>query len=130
MNKVNMDKKKPKYKPLTIKQIDDGMRATGGFLTYTAKQLGVSYNAIYARIKRSPQLQRTQQEIQESYLDMSEHSLIKKIKAEDLGAICFFLKCKGKGRGYIEKQQLEHSQDPENPVGISINVNYIDVEEE
>ena len=96
-------KKKPKNKPLTINQIDAGMRATGGFLTYTAKKLGVTYNAIYARIQKSPQLQRTQAEIQESFLDLSEHVLIKKMKDEDLGAIIWFQKNKGRSRGYGKK---------------------------
>ena len=110
---------------LSIKEIDDGLRVTGGFVTYTAKKLGVTYQAIYARIKKSPQLQRTINEINESYLDLTEHSLIKKIKAEDLGAICFYLKCKGKSRGYIEKQQLEHSQDPNNPIVQKIEVEFV-----
>ena len=114
-----------KKKPLTIKQIDTGIRLTGGYLTMTAKKLGVTYNAIYARVQRSPQLQRTLEEIQESYLDLSEYSLMKKIKDEDLGAICFHLKCKGRGRGYIEKQQLEHSQDPENPIVQKIEVEFV-----
>ncbi len=103
-------KKKPKNKPLTIQQIDSGMRATGGFLTYTAKKLGVTYNAIYARIQKSAQLKRTQAEIQESYLDLTEHSLIKKIKDEDLGAIIWYLKCKGKDRGYREKDSGEQEE--------------------
>jgi len=118
-----MAKKRPKYKPLTIKQIDDGIRATGGFLTYTAKKLGVTYNAIYARIQKSPQLQRTQAEIQESYLDLGEHSLIKKMKDEDLGAICFFLKCKGRGRGYQEKAPENNQEDQKaQPIKVVIQV--------
>jgi len=115
-----MLKKKPKFKPLTIKQIEDGMRATGGFLTYTAKKLGVTYNAIYARIQKSPQLQRTQLEIQESYLDLSEHALIKKIKDEDLGAIIWHLKCKGKSRGYREKDSERTEEQKAQPVQVII----------
>ena len=117
-----MFKRKPKSKPLTIKQIDDGMRATGGFLTYTAKILGVTYNAIYARIQKSSQLQRTQLEIQESYLDLSEHSLVKKIKDEDLGAIIFMLKCKGKSRGYREKDQEKPDDQKAQPIQVVIQV--------
>jgi len=94
---------------LSIKEIDEGLRATGGFTTYAAKRLGVTYQAIHARIKRSPYLQRTLIEIRESYLDLTEHALIKKIKSDDLGAICFFLKCKGKERGYVERHELEHT---------------------
>ncbi len=100
-----------KKKPLTIKQIDEGIRSAGGYLTMTAKKLGVTYNAIYARIQKSSQLQRTLEEIQESYLDLSEYSLMKKIRDEDLGAICFHLKCKGKSRGYIERPPKESHEE-------------------
>ena len=75
------------------------------------KKLNVHYTTISHRIAKSEKLQRIREEIQESYLDFTESQLIKKIGKGDLGAICFYLKCKGKGRGYIEKQQIEHSTD-------------------
>ena len=106
---------------LSIKEIDKGLRATGGFTTYAAKKLGVTYQAIHARIKRSPYLQRTLLEIRESYLDLTEHALIQKIKSEDLGAICFFLKCKGKERGYTEKSALEVSGPDGGPIETKVD---------
>ena len=106
---------------LSIRQIDNALRATGGFVTYAAKKLNVTYNAIYARIQKSPQLQKTVAEIKESYLDLTEHSLIKKIKDEDLGAICFYLKCQGKTRGYVEKQQIEYSGNEKKPIHIKLS---------
>ena len=92
-------------------------------MTYAAKKLNVTYNAIYARVQKSPQLQRTLAEVQESYLDMTEHALIKKIKDEDLGAICFFLKCKGRKRGYVEKPKEENIPEQKaQPVQVVIEV--------
>ena len=85
--------------PLTIKQIEDGLRATGGFISQAAKQLGVTQQAISKRIKESEHLQAVRKEVDDSYLDLAESKLIKKINKEDLGAICFYLKCKGKHRG-------------------------------
>jgi len=98
---------------LSIGEIDAALRATGGFTTYAAKKLGVTYQAIYARIQKSPQLQRTLLEIRESYLDLSEHKLIQKIKDEDLGAIIWYLKCQGKNRGYREKESSKDSEEKE-----------------
>ena len=96
-----------KQKPLTIEQIENALRATGGFVSYAAKELNVTQSAISQRVKASPHLQKVQKEISEQYLDLAESKLLKKIKKqEDLGAICFYLKCKGKGRGYIERQEV------------------------
>ena len=98
---------------LSIGEIDKALRATGGFTTYAAKKLNVTYQAIYARIQKSPQLQRTLLEIRESYLDLSEHKLIQKIRDEDLGAIIWYLKCQGKGRGYREKDSEKNIDEKE-----------------
>lgn len=88
---------------LTIKQIEEALRANGGFVSKTAIALNVTQSNIYDRIKKSKELQKVKLEIDESFLDLAENQLIKKIKMKDLGAICFYLKCKGKGRGYVEK---------------------------
>ena len=95
---------------LTNKQISDALRANGGFVTYAASALNVSYQAIYQRIKRSPELEQVLREVQESHLDLAENELIKKVRDGDLGALCFFLKCKGKKRGYIEKAATDESE--------------------
>ena len=100
---------------LTIKQIEDGLRASGGFISQAAKKLGVTQQAISDRIRKSEQLQQARKEIDESYLDLAESKLVNKINKEDLGAICFYLKCKGKDRGYVERQEInvnaKHSLD-------------------
>lgn len=103
---------------LTIKQIEAALTATGGFVSQTAKKLGVKPNAIYERLRKSPYLKQVKAEIEESFLDLAESKLIKKMNDEDLGAICFYLKCKGKSRGYIEKQQMELSGDEKKPVQV------------
>lgn len=102
---------------LSIKQIETALRATGGFVSQTAKKLNVTQEAIYFRINKSDYLKEVKREIDESYLDLAESKLIKKLNDEDLGALCFYLKCKGKGRGYIEKPieskvELTASQEP------------------
>lgn len=108
---------------LSINEIDKALRATGGFVTYAAKKLGVTYNAVYARIQKSPQLQRTLKETKESYLDLAEHSLITLMKDGNLGALAFYLKCQGKGRGYIENPKDTAVETPQaQPTKIIIEV--------
>jgi transposase len=94
---------KQKY---TTKQIEIALRESGGFITHAAKKLGCHYETVLNYLRRSQKLRQVRREIEESYLDLGEIELLKKIKKGDLGAICFYLKCKGKNRGYIERQEI------------------------
>ena len=97
----------PKY--ITIKEIEIALRTTMGFQTQAAELLGISQQAISKRIKASPHLQTVIKEIREKELDHAEFNLQKLIKAGNFQAICFYLKCQGKNRGYVERieQQVE-----------------------
>jgi hypothetical protein len=109
---------------LSIDQIADGLRATGGFISQAAKKLNVTQGAISKRIGQSVKLQKIRKEIDESYLDLTESKLIKKINSDNLGAICFYLKCKGKERGYIEQvdNNIKFGDKPGKGVSISVKV--------
>ncbi len=48
-------------------------------------------------------------QVLETQVDKVESALLKRISNEDTTAIIFYLKCKGKGRGYIERQEVQHS---------------------
>lgn len=94
---------------LSIEQIIEALEKNGGFVSTTAEALNVTPQAIYKRIKSSKRLRQALTDIETKHLDFAESKLLKKIKNDDLGAICFYLKCKGKDRGYVERQQLEHT---------------------
>ena len=47
-------------------------------------------------------------EVEEFVLDKAETVLHEKTRT-DTACLLFYMKCKGKKRGYIEKQQIEHS---------------------
>jgi len=91
---------------LTIKQIEAGLRATGGFISQAAKNLGVTQSAISKRIARSDILKAVLEEIVESTLDFAESKLLGLIKESHPASIYFYLKCKGKHRGYVERQEV------------------------
>ena len=44
--------------------------------------------------------------IVEGFLDVAEDALGKKVEAGDITATIFYLKTKGKKRGYVEKQEI------------------------
>jgi len=90
-------------------QIAEALVNSGGFVSRAASMLNVTSSAISKRIISSEYLQQVRREAEDEYLDIAEINLIERIREKDLGAICFYLKCKGKHRGYIEKQQTELS---------------------
>jgi predicted transcriptional regulator len=102
-----MAKKKAKKGNLTIGQIERALIKSNGLVTKAAAILGVTHPAIVQRIKRSPKLQRARDKINETLLDAAENTVHTKFAAEkNLTAAIFFLKTKGKHRGYIEKQEI------------------------
>ena len=64
----------------------------------------ISRHAIEKRIEHNETLQKHKANIDETILDSGEIKLLELVKEGNLGAICFLLKCKGKKRGYIERQ--------------------------
>ena len=99
-------------------KIIEALNATAGMVTYTAKALKCDYSTLYGWIRKSPQLQKALKAIKESHIDLAETKLLQNVKDGDPSSIFFLLKCLGKHRGYIEKQQIEHSGD------MTINVRY------
>ena len=82
---------------------------TGGIITTVCRKLGCSRETMYRYTRQSEKIERALNAEKERMLDKAEIALLNLISKEDLGAICFYLKCQGKKRGYVEKQELEHS---------------------
>lgn len=98
-----MKQKRAKH-AIADKQIEEAIRAAGGFLTTAAKAVGLSYTQMKRRMAKSERLREVRDEVCEVHLDIAEDALIKAVKVGEAWAVCFYLKCKGKGRGYIERE--------------------------
>jgi hypothetical protein len=81
------------------------LRRNRGKMTFVAKELGCTLQAVSQRIKENVDLQWEMDSIGENILDMAEIKLEEKVSEKDLGALCFLLKCKGKKRGYVERTE-------------------------
>lgn len=93
-------------KQLTVGQYEKALRSTNGFHTQAAKKLGVTQSAVSQMVKKHKSLQRVVKELEEDFLDTAESALLTNIKDGDNTAIIFALKCKGKDRGYVERQEI------------------------
>ncbi len=90
---------------LTIKQVADALVKSGGRVMEAAKLLKCNFKTIYKYIDKDQRLQILKQDLEELHLDAAESSLMSQIKRGNLTAIIFFLKCKGKRRGWIEDER-------------------------
>lgn len=81
-----------------------------GNVTQTCKQVDISRQTFYNWLENDEDFRKEIESIEpeEIFVDFAENALVKRIDEGDTTAIIFSLKTKGKNRGYVEKQQLEH----------------------
>lgn len=77
-----------------------------GNMTATATAIGVCRRTLVRWREADPELDAMMNDIDESLIDFSESKLMESIQEGNLTAIIFHLKTKGKGRGYIEGQEI------------------------
>ncbi|OUW18591.1 MAG: hypothetical protein CBD18_02325 [Opitutales bacterium TMED158] len=80
-----------------------------GVVTTASKATGIGRVSHY-RWMKDEKYKRRVQEITESAIDFGESHLHKLIQDGNPAATIFFLKTKGKGRGYVERQEVETVQ--------------------
>lgn len=102
----------------SVRQVADALRATGGIMTRAARLLkdatGLGHygksDMIRRYIEKHPELQEVMRDIEERTLDLAETKLVSAIRNEHrqdhLRAVCFYLKHKGKGRGYVGRSEV------------------------
>ena len=97
----------PRQQRYTHDQVADALRSSAGLRSKTAALLKCSPSTVKRYIDRSETLARIEREIVERNLDMAERGLLDAIEDGDLTAIMFYLKTKGRHRGYAERHQIE-----------------------
>ncbi len=89
----------------------EALRKNLGNITKACKAININRQTYYNWKDADPQFQEKCDSVPEELLDMAEHALLTEIKSpESKGhttAYIFYLKTKGKSRGYTEKQELE-----------------------
>jgi len=106
---------------ITDKQIEHALISSGGFISHAAKKLNVCHSSISERVTKSPRLQKVRDDTKEQNLDLAETKLLSAVKEGAPWAICFYLKCQGKQRGYVERQEVVGADNK--PIKISVKIN-------
>lgn len=79
------------------------LSASRGIIKIACDRSGISRNTFYEWIKQDPEFKKAVDIIQEEQIDFVESRLLDNINEGDTQASTFYLKTKGKGRGYTER---------------------------
>lgn len=90
------------------KSFIEAMKSSLGNITKSCEALGISRQTYYNWLEDEV-FKSEIDNIGEYVLDFAEHSLFKQIKENNTTATIFYLKTKGKHRGYVEKQEIDHT---------------------
>ena len=112
-------KKESKTKELQKKALIEALEASLGVVSTAVKLVGIHRATFYEWIKNDPEFKQAVDDISENALDFAETALHSKIRGGDTTAIIFYLKTKGKKRGYVEKSEVEFTQTGPDLSGLS-----------
>lgn len=107
------------------KKFLDALRNGLGIITTACQATGVSRSNFYYWCKNDEEFKAAADEIMEVQLDFVENKFLHAIEAGDITAMIFYLKTKGKKRGYSEKaifQQKEKQKDDQKQLSDTISV--------
>lgn len=85
----------------------DALRATFGNVTAACSATGTARATFYLWKSKSPAFSDAVADIDESNLDKAESALLGLIESGNVTAIIFYLKTKGRLRGYHEKHEID-----------------------
>jgi hypothetical protein len=99
-----------KVKKKNTKRDDERLVLTfikkAGSVSDTCAAIGISRQTFYRWMQETPELETEIENAKEALIDFVETKLLESIKEGNVAAIMFFLKTKGKGRGYVERTEI------------------------
>ncbi len=107
MAKNTQNTQKPTKKELFIEALTNNL----GHITKACEAANIHRRTYYSWIDKDEQFKEDCNNVEAGLIDLAENELLKKIKdstsPHQMTAIIFFLKTKGKSRGYDERHQIE-----------------------
>jgi hypothetical protein len=89
------------------KAMIDALEKSLGVVTSACKQVGIARQTHYEWYKEDPEYKQAVDELADVAIDFAESQLHKQIKEGNSTATIFYLKTKGKKRGYVERQEVQ-----------------------
>ena len=88
------------------KAMIEALEKSLGVVTTACKKVGIGRTTFYGWLQDDPEFAKEVDDIQNIALDYAESQLHKQIGKGNTSATIFYLKTKGKKRGYIERQEI------------------------
>jgi|TARA_R110000796_G_scaffold38053_8_gene96116 hypothetical protein len=112
-----MDESRHIKKESILKALESSL----GVVTVACKSADVPRSTYYKWLSEDEDFAKAVKDIENIALDFGESQLHKQIGDGNTSATIFFLKTKGKRRGYIERSELDLSSGDE-PIKINVNI--------
>tara|TARA_B100000424_G_scaffold63506_1_gene46478 strand:+ start:14984 stop:15337 length:354 start_codon:yes stop_codon:yes gene_type:complete len=112
-----MDKSRHIKKEAMLQALENSL----GVVTVACKQSDTPRSTYYKWLKEDEEFAKSVKEIENIALDFAESQLHSQMKDGNTSATIFYLKTKGKKRGYIERSELDLSSGDE-PIKINVNI--------
>ena len=90
----------------TAEQVINAIKTSRGILSSAADSLGCHRRTVDRYVAKYPTVREEYEEANERVIDFAESRLLKNINDGDTASIIFFLKTRGKRRGYVERQEV------------------------
>jgi hypothetical protein len=100
-------KSKIRKSRVSDEQLIEALEKSGGIMAAAARAVGLDRSTVHHRVNASPKLKAVWENVREINLDAVESKLNQAIQAGELAAIFFYLKCQGKRRGWVERQEFD-----------------------
>ncbi len=112
-----MDKRRHIQKESRLETLEKSL----GVVTVACKQADVPRSTYYKWLNEDENFAKAVKDIENIALDFGESQLHKQIGDGNTSATIFFLKTKGKKRGYVERSELDLTSGDE-PIKINVNI--------
>lgn len=88
------------------KAILEALEQSLGVVTTACKSVGIGRTTFYSWLETDKDFAKAVKDIENIAIDFAESQLYKQIQEGNTAATIFYLKTKGKNRGYIERQEF------------------------
>lgn len=96
---------------LMKKKVLEALERGLGIVSAACNEVGISRNTFYMWYKEDPEFKRDVDELNDVTLDFVENQLLKKVKEGSERSILFYMKYKGKKRGYNDSLDITSGGD-------------------